>query len=166
MNEERLDWLGNPCWFCGRAPPVEGSSATIQVRKMVGPGEILSSTVSVPRCDPCRDAHRWVNTIALGVAFAGLGAFIAITMIWDPLEAPIWGDILAGVLAMGPGGMLYGRGLGLPEGIRPEVSGATYTAVLLMVKNGWYLDDTEMNQAARDAIRVEIEGRMAGREDS
>jgi hypothetical protein len=129
---------------------------------MVGSGEFLQSTVSVPRCLTCQAGHGRVNLIAGTVALAGVVAALTITLVWDPFDFPVWGDILAVLLAAGPGGMLFGRGLGLPEGIRPQMTGATYTAVLLMLKNGWVVDDTEMNQAAQDALRVEIEGKRGG----
>lgn len=161
MNEERLDWLGSPCWFCGTASPVEGASSVVQVHKMVAPGEILHTTVSVPRCETCRAGHFRVNTLAFGIAFCGAGLVTAITLLWDPFDFPIWGDVLAVMLAMGPGGMMLGQSVGLPAGIRPERTGATFRAVLEMLKNGWYLDDAEMNEAAREAIRIEIEGKNA-----
>lgn len=150
LTEETLDWFGGPCWFCKRAAPVEGSSSVFRVDKMVAPGEILHSSVSVPRCESCRAGHRRVDTIAGAIALAGA---VAVGALIVPADLPVWGKVIGVVLGAGPGAMLLGGGVGLPDGIQSEKTGVTYPGVLEMVRCGWILPDTTQQEQALDAVR-------------
>jgi len=63
--QERFDWLGSNCWFCGLRPPVHGMSRVVNMRKVVdgndGGMNWLYSSVAVPCCAECRAGHARVT---------------------------------------------------------------------------------------------------------
>lgn len=145
-DEERLDWLGANCWFCGQRPPVHGMSREVNMRKTVdgeGGGEKwLLSSVSVPRCAECHAGHRRVTRFGISVCLGGMLAAFLIVVVWSPIEMAGWLKAILVFLAAAPGGILIGGTSGLPKGQKPETAAESFSGVELMKQGGWMLDDT------------------------
>lgn len=144
-DQELLDWLGEPCWFCGQRPPAHGLSRVVKMLKATGGAggglEMLHSSVAVPRCAECDAGHKRVNMIAFAVCGAGALAVFLVVVAWSPINMPGWLKAVLVLFGAGPGGFLIGGTAGLPPGQKPETAAASFTGVEAMKKNGWGIDD-------------------------
>lgn len=144
-DEERLDWMGQDCWFCSGRPPALGKSYRVKVKKYTdGPGgapSVLRAEVAVPRCEECWRAQQRASSQSANLLLGGGALAFLVFVVWSPLELPAWGKgllVLAGCL---PGALRFGGAAGLPPGQRPESSARGFMAVQALEQQGWLPDD-------------------------
>ncbi|MGE0713433.1 MAG: hypothetical protein AB7N76_19920 [Planctomycetota bacterium] len=144
-DEEQLDWMGSDCWFCGQRPPAAGKSREVKLKKYgEGPGasvSVLRTTVSVPRCAECWQAHRAATSRAVSLTFGGAALAFLVVVVWSPIELPGWAKaalVFGGLL---PGATQLGGTLGLAPGVKPESEAVGFKAVEAMKQGGWLEDD-------------------------
>ena len=144
-DEEHLDWMGSDCWFCGQRPPAAGKSRHVKLKKFTdGPGTsvgVLRTTVAVPRCDECWQAHAAAQGRALWLAFWGALAVLLMVVVWNPIELPWWAKVALVFVGFLPGATQVGGTLGLRPGQKPESAAEGLKAVEAMKAGGWLQDD-------------------------
>jgi hypothetical protein len=131
------------CWFCRKSSAEDGVAAQVEmhgnVQRYGNTVTWTKLTLEVPRCRPCRSAHRKsLAATVLGFLAGGLLGFPGCQMVNAAGDAVMAGLMLLGFL-VGLGGLIgwaIGRAF-LPEGVQPEGHKYQFSSVQRRVAEGW-----------------------------
>lgn len=133
-NQDRKILMGK-CWFCKKNKPSEAATLEVpmygdvtRTPSITGTNiEWRKATISVPRCDTCKQAHSKIGGAWAGAA-AGAAAGTAVM--------PVVGSIIGFFAGMAIGRQIDSK-MRLPEGVAPESNKSEFPAVKEALSRGW-----------------------------